>query len=238
MPFRPLASGISIVERDLDDLAIALDRDTAAAVILEPVQGEGGVRVLDAGFVREVRALTKERNVALIFDEIQCGLGRTGTLFAYEQFDVEPDMVTLAKPLAGGLPMAAVLMTQAIADSIKPGDHGTTFGGGPFVASVANYVLSRVSDPEMLRHVTENGEWFGKQLNEIAHRTGRIRAVRGMGYMWGIDVMGTAAHVVNEAFSAGLLTCSAGEYTVRFLPPLVATRDELALGLGILEEIL
>ncbi|MEO7083564.1 MAG: acetylornithine transaminase, partial [Gemmatimonadaceae bacterium] len=237
-PFRPLTPGIAIVERDIDDLSVALDADTAAAVILEPIQGEGGVRVLDAGFVREVRALTKERDVALIFDEIQCGLGRTGTLFAYEQFDVVPDMLTLAKPIAGGLPMAAILITQEIASTIKPGDHGTTFGGGPFVASVANHVVDRLSDPAMLRHVSENGEWFGDQLREIAQRTGRIRAVRGMGYMWGIDVMGTASHVVAEAFAAGLLVCSAGEYTVRLLPPLVATRDELALGLGILEEIL
>src|SRR3954470_10964222 len=110
IPFRPLAGGISILERDIEDIATALDPETAAAVILEPVQGEGGVRVLDAGFVREVRALTKERNAALIFDEIQCGLGRTGTLFAYERLGVVPDMLTLAKPLAGGLPMAAVLM--------------------------------------------------------------------------------------------------------------------------------
>ncbi|HXT18130.1 MAG TPA: acetylornithine/succinylornithine family transaminase [Gemmatimonadaceae bacterium] len=238
MPFRPLAPGISIVERDIEDLAVALNPETAAAVILEPIQGEGGVRVLDAGFVREVRALTRERNVALIFDEIQCGLGRTGTLFAYEHFGIEPDMVTLAKPLAGGLPMAAVLMTEQIAETIKPGDHGTTFGGGPFVASVANHVIDRVSRPEMLKHVAENGAWLGRQLNEIAHRTARIRAVRGLGYMWGIDVMGTAAHVVSEAFNAGLLVCSAGEYTVRLLPPLVMTRDELALGLGKLEEIL
>lgn len=238
VPFRPLAPGIGIVERDIEDLAIALDPETAAAVILEPIQGEGGVRVLDEGFVREIRALTRERNVALIFDEIQCGLGRTGTLYAYEHFGVEPDLLTLAKPIAGGLPMGAVLMTDAIAATIKPGDHGTTFGGGPFVASVANYVFDRIADPQLLQHVAENGIWLGEQLNEIAHRTARIRAVRGMGYMWGIDVMGTASHVVSEAFNAGLLTCSAGEYTVRLLPPLVATRDELALGLGILEDVL
>jgi predicted acetylornithine/succinylornithine family transaminase len=238
LPFRPLAPGISIVERDIEDLAVALSPETAAAVILEPVQGEGGVRVLDVGFVREVRALTKERDVALIFDEIQCGLGRTGTLFAYEHFGVEPDMLTLAKPIAGGLPMAAVLIAEHIATTIKPGDHGTTFGGGPFVASIANYVVGRLSDPTLLRRVAENGEWLGKQLTDIAYRTGRIRAVRGLGYMWGIDVMGTAAHVVAEAFSAGLLICSAGDYTVRLLPPLVATRDELATGLQILEEIL
>ncbi len=238
LPFRPLAGGISIVERDIADLDVALNNETAAAVILEPIQGEGGVRVLDAGFVREVRALTRERDVALIFDEIQCGLGRTGTLFAYEHFDVTPDILTLAKPIAGGLPMGAILLTDAIAQTIKPGDHGTTFGGGPFIASVANYVLDRVADPAFLQSVAETGAWFGKQLHEIAQRTGRIRAVRGMGYMWGIDVMGTAAHVVNEAFDAGLLTCSAGEYTVRLLPPLVATRDELSIGLGILEEVL
>jgi predicted acetylornithine/succinylornithine family transaminase len=238
LPFRPLAPGISIVERDIEDLAVALSPETAAAVILEPVQGEGGVRVLDAGFVREVRALTKERDVALIFDEIQCGLGRTGRLFAYEHFGVEPDMLTLAKPIAGGLPMGAVLITEAIASTIKPGDHGTTFGGGPFIASIANHVVGRLSDPTLLRSVAQNGEWLGKQLSDIAQRTGRIRAVRGLGYIWGIDVMGTAAHVVAEAFSAGLLTCSAGDYTVRLLPPLVATREELAIGLQILEEIL
>src|SRR5207247_10932808 len=110
-------------------------------------QGEGGVRVLDHGFLRELRALTRERHVALIADEIQCGLGRTGTLFAYEQAGIEPDILTLAKPLAGGLPMGAVLVTGEIASAIKPGDHGTTFGGGPFVASVALHMMGRRSDP-------------------------------------------------------------------------------------------
>jgi acetylornithine/N-succinyldiaminopimelate aminotransferase len=143
LPFRPLAGGISISERNLEDLAAALDPETVAALIVEPVQGEGGVRVLDGGFIRELRAMTKERRIALIFDEIQCGLGRTGTLFAYEHFGVEPDMLTLAKPIAGGLPMAAVLIAEHIATTIKPGDHGTTFGGGPFVASIANYVVGR-----------------------------------------------------------------------------------------------
>jgi acetylornithine/N-succinyldiaminopimelate aminotransferase len=237
-PFQPLAAGIGIVERDIEDLSEALRSDTAAALILEPVQGEGGVRVIDPGFVREVRDLTRGRGVALIFDEIQCGLGRTGTLFAYEHTGVMPDLLTVAKPLAGGLPMGAVLMTDDIAGTIKPGDHGTTFGGGPFVASVANHVVRRVSDPVLLDAVTTNGAWLGEQLREVARRSGRIRAVRGVGYMWGFDVMGTAAHVVNEAFSAGLLVCTAGEYTVRLLPPLVATRHELAAGLGMLESVL
>ncbi len=238
LPFQPLAGGISIVERNLNDVATALDAETGAAVIVEPVQGEGGVRVLDSGFLRELRALTRERNAALIFDEIQCGLGRTGTLFAYEQTGVVPDILTLAKPMAGGLPMGAVLMTSEVASAIKPGDHGTTFGGGPFVASVASYVVDRLSDPALLAHVRDTGAWFGAQLQDIAQRTGRIRGIRGVGFMWGLDVMGTAAHVVSEALAAGLLTCTAGEYTVRLLPPLIATQDELAEGLAVLENVL
>jgi predicted acetylornithine/succinylornithine family transaminase len=238
LPFRPLTPGVSICERDLADLDAALSADTTAALVVEPVQGEGGVRVLDPGFLRELRAMTKERDVALILDEIQCGLGRTGTLFAYEQAGIEPDLLTLAKPLAGGLPMGAILMTDEIAATIKPGDHGTTFGGGPFVSSVALHVLERLADPALLAHVREVGEWFGEELNEIAHRTSRIRQVRGVGLMWGVDVMGTAAHVVSEALAHGLLVCSAGDYTVRLLPPLVATRDELARGLQILEGVL
>ncbi|HEY5218224.1 MAG TPA: acetylornithine/succinylornithine family transaminase [Gemmatimonadaceae bacterium] len=238
LPFRPLAGGISIVERGLEEIATALDLTTGAAVIVEPVQGEGGVRVLDRGFLRELRALTRERKAALIFDEIQCGLGRTGTLFAYEQTGIEPDILTLAKPLAGGLPMGAVLMTEEIAAAIKPGDHGTTFGGGPFVASVASYVVDRLSDPVLLEHVRETGEWFGAQLRDIAQRTGRIRGVRGVGFMWGLDVMGMASHVVSEALAAGLLVCTAGDYTVRLLPPLVTTQDELAEGLAVLESVL
>jgi len=238
VPFRPLTPGISIVERDIEDLRVAIDAETTAAVILEPVQGEGGVRVLDAGFVRELRALTKERDVLLIFDEIQCGLGRTGTLFAYEQLGVEAEIMTLAKPIAGGLPMGAILLTEDVAATIKPGEHGTTFGGGPFVANVANYVFERLSDPELLRHVSQTGTWFGKQLTDVARRSGRVRAVRGLGYMWGLDVMSTASQVVNEAFEAGLLTCSAGEYTLRLLPPLVATKDDLTDGLRILEDVL
>ena len=237
-PFRPLAGGVSIVERDIEDLAIVLDAETVAAVILEPVQGEGGVRVLDHGFVRELRALTRERQVALIFDEIQCGLGRTGSLFAYEQIGVEPDMLTLAKPLAGGLPMGAVLITDRIASTMNAGDHGTTFGGGPFVASVALHVLERVADPAMLEHVKATGLWMGSELQAISDRTGRIRAIRGVGFMWGLDVSEPAGEVVARAREAGLLVLTAGDHTLRLLPPLVASQDDLASGLAILERVL
>ena len=237
-PFRPLAGGVSIVERDIEDLAVVLDPETVAAVIIEPVQGEGGVRVLDPGFVRELRALTRERRVALIFDEIQCGLGRTGTVFAYEQLGVEPDLLTLAKPLAGGLPMGAVLVNGAIASVMNAGDHGTTFGGGPFVASVALHVLERVADPTLLAHVRSAGSWFGDQLRAIGERSGRVRALRGIGFMWGMDVSEPAGDVVTRARDAGLLILTAGDHTLRFLPPLVTSRDDLARGLTILESVL
>jgi len=237
-PFRPLAGGVSIVERDIEDLAIVLDAETVAAVILEPVQGEGGVRVLDRGFIRELHALTRERQVALIFDEIQCGMGRTGSLFAYEQIGVEPDMLTLAKPMAGGLPMGAVLLSNRIASTINAGEHGTTFGGGPFVASVALHVLERVSDPTLLSHVASAGQWIGDQLQGISERTGRVRAIRGIGFMWGIDVGEPAGEVVARARDAGLLILTAGDHTVRLLPPLVMTRDDLARGLAILEQVI
>jgi acetylornithine/N-succinyldiaminopimelate aminotransferase len=237
-PFRPLAGGVSIVERDIDDLAIVLDAETVAAVILEPVQGEGGVRVLDHGFIRELHALAQERRVALIFDEIQCGMGRTGTLFAYEQIGVEPDMLTLAKPMAGGLPMGAVLVNKRIGSAINAGEHGTTFGGGPFVASVALHVLERIADPALLAHVASAGKWIGDRLRAISERTGRIRAIRGTGLMWGIDVGEPAGDVVARAREAGLLVLTAGDHTVRLVPPLVTSREDLDRGLTILEQVL
>jgi predicted acetylornithine/succinylornithine family transaminase len=237
-PFRPLAGGVTIAERSLEELRPFLDSETVCALIVEPVQGEGGVRVLDAGFLRELRALTREREITLIFDEIQCGLGRTGRLFAYEHAGVTPDIMTLAKPLAGGLPMGAVLLTNEIASTIQPGDHATTFGGGPLVASVAQYVLGRVSDPALLTAVRENGAWLGERLAELADRTGKVRGVRGLGYIWGVDVMEPAAEVVKRSLDAGLLVCSAGDYTVRILPPLIAGRDDLLRGVEILDQAL
>ena len=237
-PFRPLAGGVGIVERDLSALDIALNAETVAALIVEPVQGEGGVRVLDGDFLRAVRDITRARGIALIFDEVQCGLGRTGHLFAYERYGVEPDMLTLAKPLAGGLPMGAVLLNEQIAASIRPGDHATTFGGGPLVATVALHVLGRVSDAGLLAGIRDRGAWLGHELHAIGARTGRVRAVRGTGYMWGIDVTIPASEVVAASLEEGLLVCTAGEHTVRLLPPLIATQNDLTNGLRILERTL
>ena len=236
-PFRPLAGAVSICERDLADLEIALDEETVAALIVEPVQGEGGVRVLDVDFLEKLRTLTAKREIALIFDEIQCGLGRTGHLFAYERSGVVPDMLTLAKPLAGGLPMGAVLVSEEIADTIQAGDHGTTFGGGPLVSAVAAHVFERLSDSTLLESVRENGAWLGEQLDAIARRSGKVRAIRGIGYIWGLDVVEPAGDIVKRGWDEGILMLTAGEHTLRILPPLVMDRDDLARGLSIIEKV-
>ena len=235
LPFRPLMGGVTIVERDLDELDAALNPETAAAVIVEPIQGEGGVRVVDSGFTRELRSLTRERKVLLILDEIQCGLGRTGKLFAYEGLGIEPDMMTLAKPIAAGLPMGAILVSADVANAMQPGDHGTTFGGGPFIAAVAQHVVERLAAPEMLAHVTRTGAWLGEQLQSMCNRSHAIRDVRGLGFMWGIDVHEPAGNIVARAFEKGLLLVTAGDHTLRLLPPLVTTQAQLAEGLAILE---
>jgi acetylornithine/N-succinyldiaminopimelate aminotransferase len=237
-PFRPLAGGITICERDQVELDVALDAESTAAVIVEPVQGEGGVRVIEGDLLAYLRKVTQERGIALIFDEIQCGLGRLGTFHAYERFGITPDMVTMAKPLAGGLPMGAILVAKQIADTIKPGDHGTTFGGGPLVAAVADHVVRRVADPALLAQVRENGEWMARQLADIARRSGRVRGIRGLGYMWGIDVVEPASDIVARGWDAGLLIITAGEHTLRLLPPLVISRADLQRGLSLLEKIL
>jgi acetylornithine/N-succinyldiaminopimelate aminotransferase len=236
-PFRPLAGGVSICERDLRDLDTALDGETVAALIVEPIQGEGGVRVLDADFLRRLRAMTAEREIALIFDEIQCGLGRTGHFFAYENTGVVPDMLTLAKPIAGGLPMGAILVSEEIGATIQAGDHGTTFGGGPLVAAVASYVVDRLSDPALLKSVRDNGAWLGQQLDALARRSGKVRAIRGTGYIWGLDVVESANDIVKRGWESGLLALTAGEHTLRILPPLVMNRDDLTRGLQILESM-
>ena len=237
-PFRPLAGGVSICEREEAELDATLDGEAVAAIIVEPVQGEGGVRVLDPQLLSFIRRITEERGIALIFDEIQCGLGRLGTFMAYERFGVTPDMVTIAKPLAGGLPMGAILVTQEIADTIKPGDHGTTFGGGPLVAAVANHVVHRLAEPSLLNSVRENGEWMADRLSMMARKSGRVRAVRGMGYMWGIDVVDPASEIVQRGWDAGLLVITAGDHTLRLLPPLIIERSDLERGLSILERLL
>ncbi|MEA3246655.1 MAG: acetylornithine transaminase [Gemmatimonadota bacterium] len=235
-PFRPLAGGISICERDMDELRTALDPETVAAVIAEPIQGEGGVRVFEPQFLAELRELTRERGILLILDEIQCGYGRTGALWAHEHAGITPDILTVAKPMAGGLPMGAILVTADVGSAMQPGDHGTTFGGGPFVASVALHVHDRISQPAFLANVRARGEELREGLVRIQKSNARVRGVRGAGLMWGLDVVEPAREVVVRALNRGLLVCSAGDHTIRLLPPLVVTSADIARAIRLLEE--
>ena len=238
-PFEPLVPGIRIVPREewaAVDRAVSASR--TAAVIVEPVQGEGGVRPLDAEWLGFVRELCDSRGVAVIFDEVQCGLGRTGTLFAHEQTGVVPDILTLAKPLAGGLPMGAALVTSAVAAALKPGDHATTFGGGPLVASVALDVVRTIADPALLADVRRKGEWMGARLERLASVISRVKAVRGRGLLWGIELSEPAAPFVAAARERGLLVLTAGPDVIRLIPPLVITDPELERGVAMLEEVL
>jgi len=238
-PFEPLLAGVQIIPLgDVEAATRAVTKKRTAAVIIEPVQGEGGVRCVADEFLMFLRKRCSETATALIFDEVQCGLGRTGTLFASEPTGVVPDMYTLAKPLGGGLPMGAILVNEPIASAVAPGDHATTFGGGPFVATVALDVLRTISDPDFLAAVRAKGEWLGTRLNRLAAGTSRVREARGRGLMWGLELNEVAAPVVAAARERHLLVLTAGPTVIRIVPPLTITREELERGVTILEEVL
>ena len=238
-PFEPLLAGVQIIPLGDEDAARSvITAERTAAVIIEPVQGEGGVRPVPAAFLAFLRELCDSRKVALIFDEVQCGLGRTGTLFAAEQSGVVPDMFTLAKPLGGGLPMGAILLNDRIAAPLAPGDHATTFGGGPFVATVALDVVRAIADPDFLADVRAKGEWLGAALAALASRRPRVREARGRGLMWGLELNEAAAPVVAAARDRHLLVLTAGATVIRIVPPLTVSRDELERGVAILDEVL
>jgi len=237
-PFEPLLAGVQIVPLEDREAASRAITDRTAAVIIEPVQGEGGVRPVAHDFLAFLRQLCDQRGAALIFDEVQCGLGRTGTLFACEQTGVTPDLLTLAKPLAGGLPMGAVLVSDRIAAALAPGDHATTFGGGPFVASVALEVLRTVGDAAFLADVRAKGAWLGERLAKMTATRPRVRAVRGRGLMWGIELSEPAAPFVAAAREQRLLILTAGPNVIRIVPPLTISRAELERGVAVLAEVL
>jgi acetylornithine/N-succinyldiaminopimelate aminotransferase len=226
-PYRPLLPGVRIAPfNDLGGTAAAMG-DDVCAVIVEPVQGEGGVYPADPAFLQGLRDLCDRYHALLIFDEVQCGLGRTGTLWAYQGYGVTPDLLTAAKPLAGGLPMGAVLMTQAVGEVMHPGDHGSTFAASPLVASVAEALLERVSDQGFLADVAAKGVYLRERLEEI--NTPHILEVRGRGLMIGADLDVPSGDVVSAGYRHGLLTVNAGPNTLRLVPPLVITRQEIDL---------
>jgi predicted acetylornithine/succinylornithine family transaminase len=225
-PFRPLMPGAHFAELgDLDGVARLLEENHVCAVFLEPVQGEGGIVPVADTFLRELRALCDETGTLLVFDEVQCGLGRTGHLFAWQHSGVVPDMMTLAKPLAGGFPMGAVVASPEVAETLHPGDHATTFGGGPVVASVATAVVRTISEPGFLAEVREKGDRLAEGLSSLGHPS--VEAVRGRGLMQGLVLDGEAGPVVERAREAGLLLVGAGPRVVRFVPPLTVGVEEI-----------
>ena len=227
-PFRPLMPGVTFANfNDFNSARAAITNETAA-VIVEPLQGEGGVTPARDDFLRGLRALCDECGALLIFDEIQCGLGRTGKLWAHEWPGVTPDIMTLAKPLAGGLPIGAILMTEAAGAAMHVGEHGTTFGGGPFITSVALSVFNRISDDKFLAHVNETGNYLMERLSEI--NSPHIKEVRGRGLMVGVELDIDAQQILEKGYTHGLLLIKARERVVRFVPPLVFQKahvDEL-----------
>jgi acetylornithine aminotransferase len=234
--FDPLLPGFSFVPfNDLDALANAVD-DTVCAVMLEPIQGEGGVCLPSPDYLKGVRKLCNDKSLLLILDEIQTGLGRTGRLFAQENFGITPDVMTLAKALANGLPMGALLATEEVASAFVPGTHASTFGAGPVVAAAANTALSLLSAPEFLAGVRERGFLLEKGLRALQAELPVIKEVRGLGLMWGMELTQEGTPMVAACRERGLLVnCTQGN-VLRMLPPLVITGQEIDAAVAILRE--
>jgi acetylornithine/N-succinyldiaminopimelate aminotransferase len=231
--FEPLLPHVSFATpNDADSLAEAVSEETGC-ILLEPVQGEGGVHELDAGFVAETRRLADENGAVLLFDEVQTGVGRTGTFFAWERLGVRPDAVTLAKGLANGLPIGCLLVGDEAPEGFAPGDHASTFGGNPVACAAANAVCDELTD-DLLAGVTATGLALTAGLRELPG----VREVRGAGLLLGAELDRPASEVVAQCAGRGLLVGTAGESVLRLTPPLVVTAAEVDQALGTLEEAL
>jgi acetylornithine/N-succinyldiaminopimelate aminotransferase len=235
-PFEPVMPGVRFI--DFNDAAAAADaiREDVCAVFIEPVQGEGGLSVATQEFLDTLRARCDAVDALLVFDEIQCGMARTGTLWAHEANGVSPDIMTVAKPLGGGLPIGAILMREKVARTIHPGDHGSTFAGGPFVTSVARTVFQKISDPAFIARVREVSDYLDESLHELLTSSPKVLELRGRGLMRGIRVDGSAGAVREAGHAQGLLVATAGDDVVRLVPPLVLERrhvDEAVEKIGV-----
>lgn len=227
-PFKPMVPGSVVGEfNSIESAKAIIDQDTAA-VIIEPIQGEGGINLATAEFLQALRQLCDDNDAVLIFDEVQCGLGRTGELWAHSCAGVTPDIMTLAKPLAGGLPIGAILATDEVAGAMSPGDHGSTFSGGAVVMRAAEAVVKRVMSAGFLEHVNDVGDYLLDRLSEI--NSPHIKDVRGRGLMSGIELDVAPADIVQSGYEQGLLLVSSGANVIRFVPPLIVEKkhvDEL-----------
>jgi acetylornithine/N-succinyldiaminopimelate aminotransferase len=238
LPFAPLVPGVEFVEfNNVADLESKFD-DTVCAVILETIQGEGGIHSVTEAFWNRARALATQYGALLIADEIQCGLGRTGRYFAYQKFSSKPDVVLVAKPLAAGLPLGAILTTEAVTSHVSPGLHGTTFGGGPLICATAFEFLSIIESEKLLANVRARGTELLEGLAKLAAKFDFIREIRGEGLILGIELSIDGNPFVVEALRQGLLINCTHDFTLRFLPPFIITRAQVRDFLRLFELVL
>jgi acetylornithine/N-succinyldiaminopimelate aminotransferase len=239
-PFGPLVPGVRFVRaNDVADLERKFD-SSVCAVLLEPVQGEGGINLLSPAFLKRARRLTRQSGAALIADEIQCGLGRTGNWFAYQRFALKPDIVTVAKPLAAGLPLGAILATEEFAGCMSPGLHGTTFGGGPLACAVAIAVLETIEGEGLLRHVNRIGAYLFARLKALQKKHSLIRDVRALGVMAALDLTSADAAklAVSECLRRGVIINRTHDTVLRLLPPFIIQRKHVEELIATLDAVL
>ncbi len=237
LPFAPLVPGVEFVRfNDVADLESKFD-DTVCGILFETIQGEGGIYPVSEEFWNRARALATKNGALLIADEIQCGLGRTGRYFAYQKFSSKPDIVVIAKPLAAGIPLGAVLTSEEVAQRISPGLHGTTFGGGPLACATALEFLHIVEDEKLLANICERGAELREGLTALAAKFPFIREIRGEGLMIGIELSIEGAPFVAEALQRGLLINCTHDFTLRLLPPFLVTRAQVRQFLRLLEKL-
>lgn len=234
--FHPLPEGFSYVPfNNIAALKEAMTEKTCA-IMLETVQGEGGVVPADADYLKQVRALCDERDILLILDEVQCGMGRTGSLFAYEQYGIAPDIMTLAKSLGGGVPIGAFLATDKVAAAFHPGDHGSTFGGNPLVTAAGVAVVNAMLAPGFLDHVQEVSRYLWEKLEGLKEKYDDILEVRGKGLLVGLALTHEGSGIVSFAKDHGVLVnCTAGT-VIRLLPPLTVTKEEIDQAAAVLDD--
>ncbi|HKZ87681.1 MAG TPA: aspartate aminotransferase family protein [Candidatus Bathyarchaeia archaeon] len=237
-PFQPLVPEFKHVPPDnLDKVREAITEKTAA-VLAEPVRGEGGVRVPPDGFLKGLREVCDERNVLLMFDEVQTGFGRTGKLFACEHAGIVPDVMCLAKPVAGGLPIGVTIAKENIMSSLKLGEHSTTFSGSPLVCAAGCAAIDAVLEEKLAERAAENGEYFKDKLEELQRKHTIVKEVRGLGLMLGVELRYDVLSVILKAKDQGILILDAGRNVLRFLPPLVISKEQIDKVVIVLDEVL
>ena len=239
-PFEPLIPGVDFVRfNDVDHLRASFSSDVCA-ILMESIQGEGGIRPVSQEFIAASRALTTSTGALLVVDEIQSGFGRTGKWCAYQHFGVQPDVTTLAKPLAGGLPLGAMLCTEEASRAIHPGLHGTTFGGGPLACAVAMAVMDTIEQEDLLTNIQETGGYFKRQLQDLAAKQESVVEVRGLGLMLSMEMESAelAKRIVTRMLERRILINRTSETVLRFLPPYIMGREHVDLAVRAMNEIL